>query len=43
MKTESGSRIDQAGTLSELTAVLDERFRYYNRGEDTPRQTTFHP
>jgi transposase InsO family protein len=30
MKTEIGSRITEAQTLSELEAVIDERFRYYN-------------
>lgn len=31
MKTEIGSRIDQAPTPSDLEDVLDERFCYYNR------------
>lgn len=31
MKTEIGSKIDQAQTFSELEAVLAERFRYYNQ------------
>lgn len=31
MKTEIGSRIDQAQSFPELESVIDERFRYYNR------------
>jgi transposase InsO family protein len=31
MKTEAGSRIVEAQMLPELEAVIDERFRYYNR------------
>lgn len=31
MKTEAGSRIDQAEALSGLKTVIDERFRYYNQ------------
>jgi transposase InsO family protein len=31
MKTEIGSRITEAQTLPGLEAVIDERFRYYNR------------
>jgi len=31
MKTEAGSRIVEAQTLPELDAVIDGRFRYYNR------------
>jgi transposase InsO family protein len=30
MKTEIGSRIVEAQTLSELEGVIDERFHYYN-------------
>jgi transposase InsO family protein len=30
MKTEIGSRITEAQTLSELGGVIHERFRYYN-------------
>ena len=31
MKTEAGSQIVEAQTLPELVAVIDGRFRYYNR------------
>jgi transposase InsO family protein len=31
MKTEEGSRIVETQTLPELGAVIDDRFRYYNR------------
>ena len=31
MKTEAGSQIVEAQTLPKLVAVIDERFRYYNR------------
>ena len=31
LKTEVGSRIDQARTMPDLKRVVDERFRYYNR------------
>ena len=31
MKTEIGSRIVEARSFPELEAVIDERFRYYNR------------
>lgn len=31
MKTEIGFRIAEATTLSDLRALLDERFQYYNQ------------
>lgn len=31
LKTEAGSRIDQAESLSHLQSVIDQRFVYYNR------------
>lgn len=31
MKTEIGFRIPEATTLSDLRALLDERFQYYNQ------------
>jgi putative transposase len=42
MKTEAGSRIVEAQMLPELEAVIDERFRYYNR-ERRHSQTGYVP
>ena len=42
MKAEAGSRIVEAQTLPDLEAVIDERFRYYNR-ERRHSQTGYVP